>query len=159
MNIFNVVILTLLAYSLIATIIYIITGEREAVAVAFGLGPIGLTVWCISQCYYKLKNKFKYRINKRSIFKEKETGKKYQCKVKDSHDVEWMRGYEIVKRYATKEEWKDIPCFSAEFIKSSKRNCGNCKYDKECIYDYPRNMIRCKNNYGTIIEFDKFEKL
>ena len=159
MNTFEIVLLTLIIYSLIGTILYIITKDNEVVAIAFGLGIVGLALWGILNVVRKIKNKFKYHIGKRSIFKEESTGNKYKCKVKDAEDIRcWTEGYKMIKRYAVKSEWINIPDFSEKFILNSKKNCDNCKYDKECINDYPRITVKCKHDgYGTVLEFDKFE--
>lgn len=151
---FYIILITLIVYSIISTLAYIISKDNEDVAIAFGLGIFGLTLCCILTIVRKVNNKFKYHIGKRSIFEEESTGDKYKCKVKDASDVEWVDGYKIVKRYATKSEWVDIPDFSEEFINNSKKNCDNCKYYKECGCGY----IKCKHDgYGRVLEFDKFE--
>ena len=158
MNAFYIAVLTLIIYSLISTVVFVITKENEDVLAIFGLGIVGLVLLCITNIIYKIKNKLKYHINKRSIFEEVATGNKYKCKVSDSHNVDWVPGYRLVKRYASRSEYIDIPDFSKDFIEKSRKNCDNCKYNKECDYNYPRNTIKCKNDYGIIIEFDKFEK-
>lgn len=156
MNTFCIILLTLAIYSLICTIVYIVTNENESVAIAFGLGVIGLSLSGLCRIYYKIKNKFKYHICKRSIFEEITTGKKYKCKTKDAYNVEWVANYKMVKRYATKAEWVNIQDFSKEFIENSKRNCDNCKYCDDCV---SRITIKCKHDgYGAVLEFDKFEK-
>ena len=160
MNVFYIVLLTLIAYSLIGTILYIITKDNEDVAIAFGLGIVGLTLSGILNLIRKIVNKFKYHIGKRSIFEETSTGNKYKCKVKNANDVEWVSGYKMLKRYATKSEWIDIPDFSKELILNSKKNCNNCKHDNssECRCDYPYDRLRCKHDeWGAVLEFDKFE--
>lgn len=159
MSTFYIVLMTIVAYSFIATIAYIISKDNEDVAIMFGLGIFGLTLWGILKILYKIKNKFKYHIGKRSIFEEKSTGNKYKCRVKDADDIHcWTEDYQLIKRYATKHEWINIPDFSAEFINNSKKNCNNCKYDKECVCDYPHIAVKCKHDgYGTVLEFDKFE--
>lgn len=158
MEVFYIVLITLVAYSLIGTISYIITKDNEDVAIAFGLGIIGLSLSAILKVVRKIINEFKYHINKRSIFEQTSTGNKYKCKVKDANDVEWVSGYKMLKRYATKSEWFSVPDFSKEFILNSKKNCDNCKHDKECICGYPYDKVRCKHNeWGAVLEFDKFE--
>lgn len=162
MDTFYIVLITLIIYSLVSTVLFIITKENEDVAIAFGLGIVGLTLVGILQIIRKIANKFKYHIGKRSIFVEESTGNKYKCKVKDAEDIHhWVEGYKLIKRYAVKSEWIDIPDFSAEFISNSKKNCDNCKHDKpeECMCDYPYDRVRCKHDeYGRVLEFDKFEK-
>lgn len=160
MEVFYTVLITLVAYSIISTLAYIISKDNEDVAIAFGLGIFGLTLCGILMIVRKIINKFKYHIGKRSIFEEESTGNKYKCKVKDAADVEWMFGYKIIKRYAEKSEWFDIPDFSKEFIEKSKINCDHCKYNNagECMCDYPYDRVRCKHDeWGAVLEFDKFE--
>lgn len=159
MEVFYIVLLTLIAYSLVGTILYIITKDNEDVAIAFGLGVVGLTLWGVLQVIQKIRDQFRCHIGKRSIFEQTSTGNKYKCRVKDAEDIHcWTEGYKMIKRYAKKSEWIDIPDFSEEFINNSKKNCDNCKYDKECVCDYPRITVKCKHDgYGTVLEFDKFE--
>jgi hypothetical protein len=161
MDAFITIIITLVVYSMIATFAYIISKDTEEVAIAFGLGIFGLTLCGVLIVIRKINNKFKYHIGKRSIFEEESTGNKYKCRVADANDVEWMSGYKIVKRYAIKSEWVDIPDFSEEFIEKSKINCDHCKYnnDNMCMCDYPYDGVRCKHDeYGVVLEFNKFEK-
>lgn len=161
MSVFYIVLLTLIVYSLVCTVLYIITKENEDVAIAFGLGIVGLTLSVILKIVHKIINKFKYHINKRSIFEQTSTGNKYKCRVKDAEDIRcWIEGYKMLKRYATKSEWIGIPDFSKEFILNSKKNCDNCKHDNpsECMCDYPYDRVRCKHDErGAVLEFDKFE--
>lgn len=159
MNTFYIVLTTLIIYSLVGTVLFIITKENEDVAIYFGLGIVGLTLCGILMVIRKVRDKFKYHIGKRSIFEEISTGKKYKCKVKDAEDIHcWVQGYKMLKLYATKSEWIDIPDFNEEFIFNSKKNCNNCKYYEECMRDSPRFTVKCKHDScGTVLEFDKFE--
>lgn len=158
MNIFYIILITLMVYSLISTILYLIT-DSEDVVIAFGLGVVGLFLQGIMTVIYKTRDLFKYHIGKRSIFEEKSSGNKYRCKTNDTDDVLWVAGYKLIKRYATKSEWANITNFTKSFIEDSKRNCDHCKYDKECECSYPCDKIKCKHEeYGQILEFDKFEK-
>ena len=155
MEILCTVIATLVVYSLISTITYLITDENEEVITGFGLGIVGLLLAGTIKMACKIVDIFKYRIGKRSIFTEKSTGNKYKCKTKDSDDIYyWLSDFKLVKRYAVKSEWIDIPDFSEEFIKNSKKNCDHCKYINECS----NTKIKCKHDeIGNIVEFDKFE--
>lgn len=69
MNTFYIVLITLVAYSLVSTILYLIT-DNEDVVIAFGLGIVGLTLTGIMKMFYKIRNLFKYYVGKRSIFEE-----------------------------------------------------------------------------------------
>lgn len=146
-------------YSLISTIAYLIT-DNEDVVIAFGLGIVGISLSVISRIVNKIKNLFKYNIGKRSIFEEEISGNKYKCKTSNTNDIQWITGYKLIKRYASKSECVDIPYFSQSFIKNSKRNCDRCKYDGvECSGEHTNDNIKCKHDeYGKVLEFDKFEK-
>lgn len=158
MNTFYIVLITLAAYSLFSTILYLIT-DNEDVVIAFGLGIIGLVLTGIMKIINKIKNLFKYHVGKRSIFEEESSGNNYRCKTSDTDDIQWVSGYKLIKRYASKTEWIDIPDFSKEFIENSKRNCDYCKHDKECECKYPYTSVKCKHDeFGTVLEFDKFVK-
>ena len=154
-----IILLTLVLYSFIATVGFIVSGENEDVAIAFGLGIFGLTLLGLCGVLRKIIGKLR-NINKRSIFENRDTGEKFKCKLKYTHDIEWLKGYKLVRRYADKSEWECIPDFSEEFIINSKRNCDNCKHDKECTCDYyPYTTIKCKHDeYGRVLEFDEFEE-
>ena len=155
-----IVIITLAIYSTISTIVFIATNENDDVAIAFGLGIVGLLLMGITTVIRKTRDYFKYHFNRRSIFIKEETGEKFKCKTSDTNDVNWVDGYKLEKRYATKEEYDGIPDFSKEFIEMSKRNCDHCKHDKECTCNYPYVTVKCKHDgYGRVLEFDKFEKI
>lgn len=156
------VIVVLLIHSLIGTILVIATKEDESVAIYYAVGVIGLVVSLLCWIVRRIIHWSKYH-DKRSIFKNEETGEQYWCKTKDTDDINgWVSGYEIVKRYAPKDEWSVLEPFSKEFIKKSKCNCDNCKYDKDCTFDMYRaslDKIKCKHDvFGVVTEFDKFEK-
>ena len=161
MSVLYIIIITLVIYSAIATLVYIISKENETVAIAFGLGVVGLTLAGVLNIIRAIKRQFKYNIGLRSIFEEESTGNRYKCKVKDSEDIRcWVEGYNLLMRYAPRSECIGIPDFSKEFIINSKRNCDHCKHNKpdECMSDYPHDKVRCKHDeYGRVLEFDKFE--
>ena len=108
---------------------------------------------------HKIRKLFKYHIGKRSIFEEESSGNRYKCKTKDTNDIKWVSGYKLIRRYASKAEWVDIPDFSKSFVENSKKNCNYCKHDKECECEYPYTKVKCKHDeFGPVLEFDKFEK-
>lgn len=159
MNIFYIILITLVVYSLISTIMYIIVREDDVVLVVFGLGIVGLLFFAVIGIIQKIVKLFKYHINKRSIFEEESSGNKYKCKTSYTNDIRLVPGYKLIKRYVSKSECIDIPDFSKEFVENSKKNCDHCKYDKECECEYPYTKVRCKHDgYGTVLEFDKFVK-
>ncbi len=155
-----IILLTLIIYSAIATIIIEVIHENDDVIAVFGFGIVGCSLAIVGKIIRKIHKYFKYYYGKRSIFVEENTGNKYKCKIKDSNDIQyWTSGYKLITRYANKLEWESIPDFDNDFIENSKRNCDNCKYDKQCQCNFPYDQIKCKHdNYGTVLKFDKFEK-
>jgi len=152
MEVLIIAISTLVGYSLMSTILYILTKENDDVAIVFGLGVVGELLIFICWVIQKTLNWNKYH-NKRSIVEIESTGERKWCNLKDTEDISgWFKGYKLVKRYATKEEWKLLQPFDKEFILASKRNCDNCIHnDKECRSD---GTGLCDKDLDY---FDKFE--
>lgn len=152
------VILTLLIHSLIGTVVYIATNENDDFIAYYGRGVIGLILEIFFVIIGRIIKWFKYR-DKHSIF-EDENGNKFYCQPKYAKDFEWH--YDLIKRYATKDEWKDLKPFTKEQIKNAQKHCARCKYDSDCTFDMYReslDRIRCKHNiFGQVTEFDKFER-
>ena len=153
------VIITILVHSFIGTVVYIATNENEEFAVYYGLGIVG---WLISGfCYIvrRIKKWLDYH-DKRSIFEDKNSNRFY-CEVKYTDDFLWQ-DYDLIKRYATKDQWQVLTPFTKEQIEDAKRNCDRCKYNGTCTFDMWRSSldkIRCKHDVdGVVTEFDKFEK-
>ena len=109
MEVFKVAILTLVIYSLISTILFIITKEDEDVLCVFGLGICGWILWAVLRVIRKIIKYFKYSMGKRTIVQDVNTNKLYKTKSKDFIAILESNQYKIVKRYATKSEWKDLP--------------------------------------------------
>ena len=158
MNTLSIIILTLIVYSLLAIVIYFLLGENEDTLEFFGLGIVGWILLFVFNFIVMPIGDFIRYYNKRSIFKEESTGNKYICNLKDTEDIYyWTEGYKLLKRYAPKSEWEGMPYFDKEFVKNSKINCNHCKHDKVC--DHGGAYVKCKHDeWGTIVEFDKFEK-
>jgi hypothetical protein len=137
-----------------STILYIISKENDDVAIAFGLGIVGELLIFIFLVIRKLL-KLKRYYNKRSIIEIEETGERRWCNLKDTEDINgWIKGYKLIKRYATKDEWNLLQSFDKEFILASKRNCDHCIHDrKEC---HPDGTILCNRELNV---FNKFEKI
>lgn len=160
MKILYVILATLFVKSVITLVIYWLSGENNDVIEVSGIGIIGWFLIGIFAVVKPISDYFRLRHNKRSIFLEESTGNKYICKTNNCENIRlWVKGYKLLVRYAPKEEWKGIPEFSKEFIEHSKRNCDYCKHDKECVCEYPYTKIKCKHDeFGTVVEFDKFER-
>lgn len=112
MEVLLIVIVTLLIHSLIGTIIYIATNENDDFAAYYAIGIIGLIVSGFLYLVRHIKRWCFYH-NKRSIF-EDENGNKFYCEVKYADDFSWH--YDMVKRYAIKDEWQDLTPFTKEQI-------------------------------------------
>lgn len=154
------VIIILLIHSLIGTILYIATNENDEVITYYGIGVIGCVLASFFAIGRRISKWWKYH-DKRSIF-EDEDGNKFYCNPKYAKDFEWHYANELVKRYATKDEWKDLKPATKEQIGTAQKNCDNCKHDGRCTFDMYRaslDRIRCKHDmFGVVTEFDKFEK-
>lgn len=152
-NIIEIIIATLLIYSLIGTIVVELLDENEFTMFLFSTGIWGILLYGITRISEQVI-KFMRHKNHRSLWEEKGTKRVYKSKIKDTRDLEWLSGYKLVKRYATREEWEGIADIPAEVLKESRRNCDRCKYDEECSN---KECIRCKHDeYGCVLEFDKF---
>lgn len=159
MDIAVIVLDTLIIYSIIATASYFMSGENEDVLICFGFGIIGLLLFGFSRIISKIQRLFKYHMGKRSIFEDKENKQKYKCKTDLADDINWLPGYRMIKRYADKKDWEDIPDFPDDIIEKSQRNCDRCRFNKECDCGSPYDKIRCKHDeWGLVLEFNKFEK-
>lgn len=156
MNTLYVALITLVVYSAVSTLAYIVSEQNDEVLTIFGIGVVGLLLVLVVAVGEKVISIFKYRIGKRSIFEEKSTGNKYKCKTRNTDDIiEITSGYKLVKRYAKKDMWIDIPDFSKELIKDSRINCGNCLYRNDCA----NLLLKCTcDKYGNILQYDKFEE-
>jgi len=155
------VIITLLAHSLIGTVVYIITNENDDFIAYYGVGIVG---WVFSGfCYIvRLIKRWWFNHDKRSIF-EDENGNRFYCDVKYADDFSWHYK-KMVRRYATKDEWEDLTPFTKEQIELAQRNCDRCKYNDSCTFDFDMwkeslDKIKCKHDkFGVVTEFDKFER-
>lgn len=148
MEIFKIVITTLLIYSAISTAIYLLTKQNDEILCHFGLGIVGNILVFICYVIDKIHRFIKY-YNIRSIICIESTGELRYCKLKDTDDIYFYhKGYELKKRYAKKDEWKKLKPFEQEFIKYCKRNCGRCIHDD----------IECDSNRGICTDYDNYEK-
>ena len=158
MNIYLIVLITLLIYSALALISYWLSKENDNVLEIFGMGIIGWVLMLLFQIIKLISKYFRYR-HKRSIF-EDENGDRFYCKTEYANDFNWH--YKMIKRYAPKDQWQDLVPFTKEQIKLAQRNCDRCKHDKDCTFDMWRvslDKVRCKHDeFGTVTEFDKFER-
>lgn len=157
-NILLIVIITLLVHSLIGTLIFIISNENEDFITYYGIGIIGILVSFICNLIRLIK-RCSFHYNKRSIFEDND-GNKFYCKLKYTNDFNW-HNYHMIKRYATKDEWKCLKPASKEQISAVLKNCDRCKYNETCTFDTYRvsaDKIKCNHDeFGTVTEFNKFE--
>lgn len=120
-NVVVVVILTLVIYSIVATIAYLVSKENETVAVAFGLGIAGLTVVGLAKLVHAIRNRFKYHIGKRSIFEDAKTKQRYRCKTKDANAVSFVGDYVLIERYANQSTWNPLPDIDKAYIQKARK--------------------------------------
>lgn len=167
-----IVFLTLFICSFVKTIVLLITDENETLKNIFSYGIFGCFIAFICKIIRVVKNKIKYHLNKRSIFEDKITHIKYCCKTKYTNDVidSASNKYTLIKRYANKYDWKNLPSFTNEEISNFCIRCYNCKYNDICFptimdidLDYEDNKhIKCnilydENNF-SYLEYNKFIK-
>jgi hypothetical protein len=112
--ILQIIVLTLISYSVIACAVFFATRENETVAIQFGLGIIG---WIIQLVFWVIRKTKRTRrdILTRSIFKCPD-GTLRRCRIKNANYVEYADGYQIMKRYAPKTEWETLDDISQEVI-------------------------------------------
>ena len=122
MKIFLICLLTLVIYSAITTTVIVISHGNETIIEACGLGIVGCLLKEICSLFYKIRNFFTYHYKKRSIFEKRSDGKRYICSVKDCNAVNALEEYHLVKRYAPKSEWIDLPELSEDVLQEAKRN-------------------------------------
>ena len=87
MSTLYITLLTLIVYSTIATVIYILSGENEDILLLFGLGIIGLLLIGLYHIISKIQRLFKYHIRKRSIFEDLESKQRYKCRISQTDDI------------------------------------------------------------------------
>jgi len=144
--------MTLSIYSIISTIIFVLTKENDTVITIFGLGIFGCLLIGLCWIIRKIKHWNEYH-NKRSIIEIIETGELRWCNLKDTNDIYlWHNGYKLIKRYADKKEWNKLKPFDKGFISQCKINCDNCIHDgKECD---PNGKTLCED----MNKFERFKK-
>ena len=155
-------IITLFLHSFIGTVIYITSRENEDITEIWAIGVIGWVILGFFQIVMAVQKLIKHH-TKRAIVENEETGIQYWCYSKDVDGLwHWRDGWKVIGRYMTKDKWQNLNYVGDNVIQDSKRNCGNCKYDGSCTFDYYGEVpdkIRCKHDErGIVTEFDKFEK-
>lgn len=148
-------------YSLVATILYI-TLDNDTVTGLLAVGPVG---WVLSVIVFLIDSVgrfFKYHFKKMSIWDDG-NGNLYYVTPKMYWDIrhcELAKGYKLVKRYASKSEWKNLQTFPDEFLEACLINCRHCVHREECDVNYEHGKpILCKvEKYsGAIVEYDHYE--
>lgn len=157
MNLFYGMLLGILIYSVLSTVIIILTNENDTVMSFLALGIFGSVLLLLFIPLKKLIRWNNYHKGKRSIFIHKETGEKWCCKTKYTDNIySWQPEYKLIKRYAKKNDWKSINEFPKDVLTKFCINCDNCKYDTEC--SRRRENVKCQHDlYGVVTTFDKFE--
>lgn len=131
MNVCLIIFLTLLIYSGIATVLFLLFDEKEDILFWFGAGIVGVSLVAILSIIRKSIKFFKYEFGKRTIFVESETGNEYKCKTKEREKYIFdIDGYKMVTKFAKKKEWKDIPDFPLEVRKRKiDNNLGDNEFE------------------------------
>lgn len=148
MNVIIIAVVTLLIYSAISTVVYLLTDQNENILCHFGLGIVGNILVFVCYLINKIHRFIKY-YNVRSIILVEDTGELKYCKLSDTEDIYFYhKGYKLKKRYAPKEEWKNLTTFDSSFILQCKRNCSHCIHDGN----------ECDSDRGLCTDFDNYEK-
>ena len=108
-NIIAIIIATLLIQSLIMTAIVFISNNNEDVAYICAVGIFGLFLILIIGFGKLVHNFFRYNYFKQSIFADKNDNR-FRCNPKYYYYLIWnSKNYKAIKRYAGKQEWKELP--------------------------------------------------
>ena len=84
MDVLKIVLITIFIYSLITTLIIIISNFNDTVIEICAYGIVGMILLGIKTIIFKIINFYKYHYKKVSIFKDREE-KLYFCKTKDTN--------------------------------------------------------------------------
>ena len=116
MEYFYGAILGILVYMLIATVLIFMTDEKEEVVIFLATGIFGVIIFLVGKLIRRI-SKYIKRIRYRSIIVDKDTGESYYCGTEYYDDFFlYSTKFKRVKRYAKKEEWKDLPKVSQEML-------------------------------------------
>lgn len=143
-------------FSLIGTIMVIVTEEDEVIAMWYLTNIFGLISLGVSYLFTKIKKFIKGRKIK-SIIKIKATDKTVYCDFKYFDDFSWTNKYEQIKIYAKKDEWGKLEKIDKITLQDALRNCDRCKYNKGCHYSGNDSMCEFSRE-GNIDNFKHFER-
>lgn len=125
--------LTLLIYSGIVCVIYLITGKKS-IPFWFGVGIVGIVVYAVSYVVNKIVRWYKYRLGKRTIIEDIKTGNKYRCKTNDDILRQLLiNEYRVALRWGKKSDWKDVPEIPKEIrakITERREHLNSIIYDR-----------------------------
>ena len=130
-----VIISTLIAYSLLSTLVLFLFDFDDGVAQVLAGGIIVIIAAVIWQAKIRKDRYFRIKRNK-SIILDSKTGKTYWCNITDSTDIYLHhRRYKLINGYVSKEIWSKYPEFDRDLIVKLKQNCDHCKqyeWDDDC---------------------------
>ena len=156
----KVVLIIWFLYSLVSTVL-VLSLDNDTLTGFLATGPVGLVLFCILKLWNKIQRYFKYHYKKMSIWDDG-NGNLYRAKPEIDQDIrhcDLSKGYKLIKRYATKSEWKNLPTFSDEFLKTCLINCERCLHTTECDekYDHGKPVLCKTDEFGCIIEYDHYK--
>lgn len=148
-----------LLYSVFCTILIFIF-DNDTLIQILAIGPFG---WClvgIQTLWRKINRYFKQSYKKMSIWDDGK-GNLFRAKPEIYLDIRHCalsKDYKLIKRYAKKSEWKDLPMFSNDFLRVCLTNCDRCIHRKECdAREEHEKQILCKtDDFGCITEYNQY---
>lgn len=149
-----------LVWSLVKTIL-VVAFDNDALTTLLATGPIGTLVFVCMELHDKVKNYFKLKFKKASIWKDP-SGNLYRVNpnmYQDIKECKLTKDYKLVKRYANKREWKGLPTFSDDILDACLTNCHRCTRRSICDEKEEHGqpvLCRC-DEYGFITERNHFE--
>ena len=160
MSIWKVVIITLVIYSCIGLLIYIVTDGFSYALDLWGLGIFGLFFLCVCEFLCLIDFVKTYLVSKRrcSIFEEESSHEKFKCAVDDTGDVSRLPGYKLVADSILRKFCTEIPDIPIEVLHEARStSCSYCKHGSVCCQNF-RERWCSHDELGLILKYDKFER-
>jgi len=120
-NIIAIIIATLLIQSLIMTAIVLISNNNEYVTYICAVGIFGLFLMFIIGLGQLVRDYFKYNYFEQDIFIDKDNNRFRSNPKYYYYLIGNSKNYKAIKRYAGKQEWKELPKISETELQGYKK--------------------------------------
>ena len=180
MNTIWIIVITIFVYNLIGTVVLLLieakNEDSENFLVFYTTGFIGIPIYLLFQLCRKIRKAVRYTYGCAIVRRKSDEYGEFEsivCKAKDLPYFENSDNYELVKRYAKREDISEGWYINSENEKVYRQelryatpaeiyevrneiNCFNCMHNgRECDDE----QCLCKDDrYGRVIEYDKFER-